>query len=170
MIKCKSSVPMMALFCDGPIYTWFADTKAKTIYTEIEKVGDIHSLIIWEKNGGYGAMNANYKQKHEPCLYWKAKGKKLNFCGPTTETTIWKIDKDGKNKLHPTQKPVDLAVKAIKNLSVGLVLDLFLGSGATIIGCEKLNRVCYGMELDPKYIDVIIQRYEDYTGDKAQKI
>jgi DNA modification methylase len=164
------SIPMMAMFCDGPIYTWFAGTKAKTIYTEIEKVGDIHSLIIWEKNGGYGAMNSNYKQKHEPCLYWKAKGKKLNFCGPTTETTIWKIDKDGKNNLHPTQKPVELSLKAIKNHSVGLILDLFLGSGSTLIGCEKLNRNCYGMELDPKYCDVIVQRYVDYTGNENIKL
>lgn len=163
------SIPIMALFCDGPIYTWFADTKAKTIYTEIEKVGDLHSLIIWEKNGGYGAMNANYKQKHEPCLYWKAKGKKLNFVGATTETTIWKIDKDGKNKLHPTQKPVELSQKAIMNHSAGLILDLFLGSGATMIACEKLNRQCYGMELDPKYIDVIVQRYVDYTGNNKIK-
>jgi DNA modification methylase len=164
------SITMMAMFCDGPIYTWFAGTKAKTIYTEIEKVGDIHSLIIWEKNGGYGAMNSNYKQKHEPCLYWKAKGKKLNFCGPTTETTIWKIDKDGKNNLHPTQKPVELSLKAIKNHSVGLILDLFLGSGSTLIGCEKLNRNCYGMELDPKYCDVIVQRYVDYTGNENIKL
>ena len=163
------SIPIMALFCDGPIYTWFADTKAKTIYTEIEKVGDLHSLIIWEKNGGYGAMNANYKQKHEPCLYWKAKGKKLNFVGATTETTIWKIDKDGKNKLHPTQKPVELSQKAIMNHSAGLILDLLLGSGATMIACEKLNRQCYGMELDPKYIDVIVQRYVDYTGNNKIK-
>lgn len=162
----SGSIPMMAIFCDGPIYTWFADTKAKTIYTEIEKVGDIHSLIIWEKNGGYGAMNANYKQKHESCLYWKAKGKSLKFCGPTTETTIWNINKDGVNKLHPTQTPVDLSLKAIKNHSVGLILDLFLGSGATLIACEKLNRICYGMELDPKYIDVIVQRYVDYTGNE----
>lgn len=163
------SIPIMALFCDGPIYTWFAGTKAKTIYTEIEKVGDLHSLIIWEKNGGYGAMNANYKQKHEPCLYWKAKGKKLNFVGATTETTIWKIDKDGKNKLHPTQKPVELSQKAIMNHSAGLILDLFLGSGATMIACEKLHRQCYGMELDPKYIDVIVQRYVDYTGNNKIK-
>ncbi len=156
------AIPIMAKFCDGAIYTWFADTKAKTIYESIEAVGDIHALIIWVKNGGYGAMNANYKQKHEPCLYWKPKGKKLNFVGPTTETTIWEINKDGKNKLHPTQKPVDLSVKAIKNHSVGLVLDLFLGSGATLIGCQKLNRQCYGIELNPKYVDVIVQRYVDY--------
>lgn len=164
------SIPMMAMFCDGPIYTWFADTKAKTIYTEIEKVGDLHSLIIWVKNGGYGAMNANYKQKHEPCLYWKNKKGKLNFCGATTETTIWNIDKDGINKLHPTQKPVALAMKAILNHSVGRILDLFGGSGSTLIACEKTNRICYMMELDPKYCDVIIKRWEDYTGQKATKL
>ena len=164
------AVPMMAEYCDGPIYTWFADTKAKTIYTAIEGVGDLHSLIIWVKNGGYGAMNANYKQKHEPCLYWKKRGGKLNFTGATTETTIWNIDKDGINKLHPTQKPVALALKAIMNHSAGLVLDLFLGSGSTLIACEKTNRICYGMELDPKYVDVIIKRWEDYTGQKANLV
>lgn len=159
-------VPILASFCNGAIYTWFSDTHALPVYQAIEKVGDVHALIIWEKNGGYGAMNANYKQKHEPCLYWKGKGKKLDFIGATTETTIWKIDKDGKNKLHPTQKPVELSQKAIMNHSAGLIMDLFLGSGSTMITCEKLNRQCYGMELDPKYIDVIVQRYVDYTGNE----
>lgn len=157
-------VPILASVCDGPIYTWFSGTQALPVYQAVEDVGDIHALLIWKKNGGYAAMNSNYKQKHEPCLYWKAKGKKLNFVGATTETTVWEIDKDGVNKLHPTQKPVELSVKAIKNHSVGLVLDLFLGSGSTLIACEKLNRICYGMELDPKYVDVIVQRYVDYTG------
>ena len=124
-------------------------------------------MIIWVKNGGYGALNANYKQKHEPCLYWKPKGKTLNFSGATTETTIWEIDKDGKNKLHPTQKPVALATKAINNHTAKKVLDLFGGSGATLIAAESLNRVCYMMELDPKYCDVIITRWESATGNKA---
>ncbi len=151
-------VPMMAMICKGPIYTWFADTKGSTIYDAIENSGEIHSLIIWVKNGGYGALNANYKQKHEPCLYWKAKGGKLNFSGPTTETTIWEIDKDGKNKMPPTQKPVALAAKAIGNHSVGLIADLFLGSGTTMVAAHQLNRKCYGMELDPKYCQVIVDR------------
>jgi len=163
----KEVVPILSSFCNGAIYLWFSDTHALPVYQAVEEVGDIHALIIWEKNGGYGAMNANYKQKHEPCLYWKPKGKKLDFCGATTETTIWKIDKDGKNKLHPTQKPVELSLKAIKNHSVGLIMDLFLGSGATMIACEKLNRSCYGMELDPKYVDVIRKRYHKFvTGDE----
>jgi DNA modification methylase len=156
--------------CDGPIYTWFAGTKAKTIYSAIEEVGDLHSLIIWVKNGGYGAMNANYKQKHEPCLYWKKKGGKLNFVGATTETTIWNIDKDGINKLHPTQKPIALALKAIMNHSVGRILDLFLGSGSTLIASEKTGRICYGMELDEHYIDIIVQRWVDFTGNENIKL
>lgn len=152
------SIPMMASITNGPIYTWFAGTKAGTIYNTIQEVGEIHALIIWVKNGGYGALNANYKQKHEPCLYWKPKGGKLSFCGDTTETTIWEIDKDGKNKMHPTQKPVALAARAIKNHSVGLIADLFLGSGTTMVAAHQLNRKCYGMELDPKYCQVIVDR------------
>ena len=157
-------IPVIASICNGPCYTWFAGTKASKLYTAVEAVGDIHSLIIWVKNGGYGALNANYKLKHETCLYWKPKGKKLNFVGPTTETTIWEICKDGVNKLHPTQKPVELAAKAIKNHSAGLVVDLFGGSGSTLIACEQLNRTCYMMELDPVYCDVIVQRYINLKG------
>jgi len=163
-------IPVIASICNGPCYTWFAGTKASKLYTAVEAVGDIHSLIIWVKNGGYGALNANYKLKHETCLYWKPKGKKLNFVGPTTETTIWEICKDGVNKLHPTQKPVELAAKAIKNHSAGLVVDLFGGSGSTLIACEQLNRTCYMMELDPVYCDVIVKRWENFTGQKAVKL
>jgi DNA modification methylase len=80
-------------------------------------------------------------------------------------------DKD-KSRKHPTQKPVDLSVWFIKNFSgeEHLIADLFLGSGSTLIACEKTNRICYGMELDPKYVDVIIKRWEDYTQQKAVKL
>lgn len=159
---------ILSLKVDGPCYIWFAGTKAAKLYEAAEMYGDIHALIIWIKNGGYGALNANYKQKHEPCLYWKPKGKTLRFTGATTETTIWEINKDGKNKLHPTQKPVDLAFKAIKNHDAKTVLDIFGGSGATLIAAEQLNRDCYMMELDPKYVDVIIKRWETLTGQKAE--
>jgi DNA modification methylase len=164
-------IPMMAKYSSGAIYTWFAGTKAKDIYNAIDGIGgDLHALIIWIKNGGYGALNANYKQKHEPCLYWKPKGTSLNFCGETTETTTWEIDKDGKNKMHPTQKPVALGVKAISNHKADKVLDLFLGSGSTLIACEKTKRKCYGMEIDPHYCDVIVKRWEEFTGNKAERV
>ena len=161
---------VLSEFSNGPCYIWFAGTKAAKLYEAAEKYGDIHALLIWVKNGGYGALNANYKQKHEPCLYWKPKGKTLNFSGATTETTIWEIDKDGKNKLHPTQKPVALATKAISNHNSKTVLDLFGGSGATLIAAEQLNRICYMMELDPKYCDVIVTRWENLTGLKAELV
>jgi site-specific DNA-methyltransferase (adenine-specific) len=161
---------ILSEFSNGPCYVWFANTKVAKLYEAAEKYGDIHALLIWVKNGGYGALNANYKQKHEPCLYWKPKGKTLNFTGLTTETTIWEIDKDGKNKLHPTQKPVALATKAIGNHDAKTVLDLFGGSGATLIAAEQLNRTCYMMELDLKYCDVIVTRWENLTGLKAELI
>lgn len=155
---------------DGPCYIWFADTKAASLYRAAEKYGELHSLIIWVKNGGYGALMANYKQKHEPCLYWKPKGAKLNFVGATTETTIWEINKDGVNNYHPTQKPVSLPAKAIGNHKAETVLDLFGGSGSTMMACEQMNRKNYTMELDPHYCDVIIARWEKLTGKKAERI
>jgi site-specific DNA-methyltransferase (adenine-specific) len=162
--------PVLSEFVNGACYIWFAGTKASNLYTAAEKFGTIHALIIWVKNGGYGALNANYKQKHEPCLYWKPKNANLNFVGETTETTVWNIDKDGINKLHPTQKPIALAMKAIQNHKAKTVLDLFGGSGSTLIACEKTNRSCFMMELDPKYADVIIKRWEDLTGKTAELI
>jgi len=161
-------VGILCDYVDGPSYVWFADTKASTLYATAEKLADIHSLIIWVKNGGYGALGASYKQKHEPCLFMKTKGTTLRFVGPTTENTVWEIDKDGVNRLHPTQKPVELAERALKNHDAKNVLDLFLGSGSTLIAAEKTGRKCYGMELDPKYCDVIVKRWEDFTGKKAE--
>jgi site-specific DNA-methyltransferase (adenine-specific) len=161
---------MLTQHAVGPCYIWFAGSKGASIYAAAEKYGDIHALLIWVKNGGYGALNANYKQKHEPCLYWKPKGTTLNFIGSTTETTIWNIDKDGRNKLHPTQKPVALAARAIANHDCETVLDMFGGSGATLIAAEEMNKSCYMMELDPQYVDVIIQRWENLTGGKAELV
>ena len=161
---------ILSQFSNGACYVWFAGTKAATLYNAAEKYGEIHALIIWVKNGGYGALNANYKQKHEPCLYWKPKNAKLNFCGATTETTVWEVNKDGVNEYHPTQKPIALPAKAISNHDVETVLDLFGGSGSTLIACEQLDRTCYMMEYDPKYVDVIIKRWEEFTGRKAELI
>ena len=163
-------VKMLAQKVDGACYIWFSDSNLLSLYSAAKKFGDVHALILWVKNGGYSAMNANYKQKHEPCLYWKPKNTTLKFIGATTETTIWEINKDGKNKLHPTQKPVELAYKAITNHDVETVLDLFGGSGSTLIACEQTDRTCFMMELDPKYVDVIIARWEKLTGLTAELV
>jgi len=162
-------IPLIAAFCNGPCYTWFADTKPLKLYQAVEAIGHIHALIIWHKtNATYAAMNAQYKQRHEPCLYWKPKGSNLRWCGPSNEATIWEMKRDATNNFHPTQKPVELAERALKNHNAKNVLDLFLGSGSTLIAAEKTGRKCYGMELDPKYCDVIVKRWEDFTGKKAE--
>ncbi len=85
---------------------------------------------------------------------------KLNFCGATTESTIWEINKDGRNEFHPTQKPVALAAKAISNHEANSVADIFLGSGTTMVAAHQLNRKCYGMELSEKYCQVIVDRMQ----------
>ena len=163
----REFLPVVLPFVDGPCYMWFASTKGKEVYNALhENNTEIHALLIWHKvNATYAAMNAQYKQRHEPCLYFKPKGSTLRWIGPTTESTVWEIKKDAVNEYHPTQKPIALAAKAIKNHDVRVVLDVFGGSGSTLIACEQLNRICYMMELDPKYVDVIIERYVKNTGD-----
>ena len=100
-------------------------------------------------------------------MYAHKKGHAPKWVGPTNEVTVWDVDRSSKNNFHPTQKPVELAQRAMTNHDPNFVLDLFLGSGSTLIAAEKTGRKCYGMELDPKYCDVIVKRWEDFTGKKA---
>lgn len=166
----ESAVSIASILCTGPIFMFYADTVPFGLYRGIQKVnGEIVALLIWKKIGGYGALNASYKPNHEPCVIWKNKGAKLNFIGSTTENRIWEEKKDGVNLLHPTQKPVSISERAIKNHKADYILDLFGGSGSTLIACEKTKRKCYMMELDPHYCSVIIKRWEKFTGQKAVK-
>jgi len=152
-------------FSDGVVFMFYADTIPFGLYRGIDDVnGEIVALLIWKKKGGYGALGAAYKPNHEPCLIWKPKGKKTDFIGSTTENRVWEIEKESINKLHPTQKPVAIPERAIRNHNSKTVLDLFLGSGSTLIACQKTGRKCYGMEIDPQYCDVIISRWCDFTG------
>jgi len=155
----EDAVTIADMFCCGPVFMFYADTVPFGLYRGVENVkGQIIALLIWKKEGGYGALGASYKQNHEPCLLWKTKGSNLNFIGDTTENRIWEIKKDGKNKLHPTQKPIEIPARAISNHKAHKVLDLFLGSGSTMVASHQLKRKCYGMELDPKYCQVIVDR------------
>jgi DNA modification methylase len=167
----EEAVTIASMVCDGPVFMFYADTVPFGLYRGIENVGgEVVALLIWKKKGGYGALGASYKANHEPCVIWKPKGAKLNFIGNTTENRIWEEDKEGKNKLHPTQKPVAIPERAIKNHKADKVLDLFGGSGSTMIACEKLGRTNFTMELDPKYCDVIVKRWEEFTGQKAERL
>jgi len=131
------------------------------------------ALIIWNKNHAqFGSMGSQYKQKHEPILYLYRKGKSTQWFGANNEVTVWDIDRQIKNEYHLTQKPVALSERAIGNSSkIGdIVADLFGGSGSTLIACEKLGRRCYMMEIDEHYCDVIIERWQQFTGKKAERI
>jgi DNA modification methylase len=129
------------------------------------------STLIWVKQSA-GMGWQDYRAQHEPILYgWKEGGSGKHFyCGDRSKTTVWQIGRDAQaNYVHPTQKPVALPEESIKNSSKAgdVVLDLFGGSGSTLIACEKTGRVNRSMELDPKYCDVIIKRWQDFTGQKA---
>ena len=111
----------------------------------------------------------DYQWRHEPILYGWKEGAGHYFVDDRKQSTVLEFDKPSKNAEHPTMKPVDLLVYLIKNSSKenDLILDLFGGSGSTLIAATQTQRRCYTMELDPKYCDVIIKRWENLTGKKA---
>lgn len=151
-------------FVLGPCYVFCGAGKERDVLNNMydSKISVI-STLIWRKDNGSTALNANYKPVYEMFYYFQI-GKDRLWSGSHTERTVWDIDRNSKNEFHPTQKPIALIEKAIKNHTSKSVLDLFGGSGSTLIACEKTNRKCFMMELDPHYCDVIIKRYCDYTG------
>jgi DNA modification methylase len=125
-------------------------------------------MLIWSKNN-HVLGRCDYHYKHEPILFgWKQNGTH-EFYGSSSNFSVWEINKPQKSDLHPTMKPVELVEQAIVNSSKkrNIIIDLFLGSGTTIIAAEKTNRICYGMEISPAYVDVICQRYQTYSGLQA---
>ncbi len=153
-------------------YIWHASSEThNAINAFIDAGWDYKQYIIWNKhNSTFGRQD--YHWKHEPAIYGWAKNGSHSWHGDRKQTTVWDIERPSKSDSHPTMKPIDLCQKAILNSSKSedIVLDIFLGSGSTLIASEKTGRICYGMELDPKYVDVIIKRWEDYTGNKAVKL
>ena len=150
----------------GAFYIFYGSGFSAEVLTQLKNAGlEQRAIIIWKKlNTGYGDLNSNYKNNYEPMFYGVIKGKGANWNGDTTQTTTWEFDKPKHNELHPTMKPIELIVKALNNSSKqdDIVLDLFGGSGSTLIACEQTNRTCYMMELDPKYCDVIRTRYQNF--------
>ena len=129
-------------------------------------------MLVWNKNN-HVLGRCDYNYKHEPIIYgWKKKGTHHFVGGSKFKTSVWDIQKPLKSDLHPTMKPVELVSACLLDNSVDgqSVLDLFGGSGTTLIAAEQLGRKCYMMELDPHYCDVIIARWEKLTGKKATKI
>lgn len=130
---------------------------------------EVRHMLIWKKSSPTFSMGRlNYEYQHEPILFTWTK-KHIWYGNGKFHTSVWDVDKPRKCDLHPTMKPIALVENAILNSTTegDLVLDGFGGSGTTLIACEQLGRTCYMMEIDPKYVQVIINRWEAMTGEKA---
>jgi len=155
---------------DGAFYITFYRLGINKYFASMERTGlKCRSLVIWDK-GNHTLSNSDYMSMYEPMFYGWVNNHK--FYGGKNGMDIWRIKRTAKNDLHPTMKPVELVEKAVLDGSAinGIVLDLFGGSGTTIIACEKHNRHSRIMELDPKYCDVIVKRWEEFTGKKAMLV
>ena len=151
---------------DASIYVFHADSKGLTFRQAFHDAGFyLSGCCIWKKNA-LVLGRSPYQWQHEPCLFgWKLGGKH-QWYSDRKQTTIWEYDRPKSSKEHPTMKPVALMAYPIQNscMSNCIVLDPFLGSGSTLIACEETNRICYGIELDEKFADVIVHRYIEKVG------
>jgi len=157
---------------DGSIYVWHADTKGLIFRKAYEDAGFyLSGCCIWKKNA-LVLGRSPYQWIHEPCLYgWKKKGRH-QWYSDRKQTTVWEYDKPKSSPDHPTTKPVALMAYPIKNSTMtnGIVLDPFLGSGSTLIACMQTDRICRGIELDPKFVDVIVKRAIQENGGKYDDV
>lgn len=151
---------------DASIYVFHADTEGLNFRRAFKAAGFyLSGTCIWKKQS-LVLGRSPYQWQHEPILFgWKKEGKH-NWYSGRKETTIWEFDRPSKNLLHPTMKPVALVAYPIQNSSMSncIVLDPFGGSGSTLIASEQTNRICYTIELDEKYADVIVKRFIEYVG------
>lgn len=131
----------------------------------------LQSILVWVKNTMVMGRK-DYHYKHEPILYGWKEGSAHFWKGGRDKVSVIECNKPARSSSHPTTKPIELITELMGNSirDEGIVADLFLGSGSTLIAAQKTGRICYGMELDPKYVDVIVKRWEDYTGEKAVKL
>jgi site-specific DNA-methyltransferase (adenine-specific) len=152
------------------IYCFHSDKCADIFHAVFRSFCHFSSMIIWEKQS-LVLSQGDYQSIHEPCLYGWFDNGTHRFFGDRKQTSVWKFDRKSIEG-HTTPKPIGFICKALENSSKKneKVLDLFGGSGSTLIACEQLDRICYMMELDPKYCDVIIKRWETFTGEKAVKL
>jgi DNA modification methylase len=158
-------------FTDGAVYICMSSSELHTLQKAfIAAGGHWSTFVIWAKNT-FTMGRSDYQRQYEPILYGWREGVSHYWCRYRDQGDVWQVDKPSSSPLHPTMKPLALIERAIQNSSQAgdKVLDTFLGSGSTLIACERTGRICYGMELEPLYIDVAVMRWESFTGEKAKK-
>ncbi len=157
--------------CRGGIYVAMSSSELDVLQAAFRAAGGKWStFIIWAKNT-FTLGRADYQRQYEPILYGWPEGAQRHWCGDRDQGDVWNIRKPQKNDLHPTMKPVELVERAIRNSSRpgNVVLDPFGGSGTTLIAAEKSGRLARLIELDPKYVDVIVRRWQGWTGKQATR-
>lgn len=153
-------------------YIWHADSEGYNFRGACRDVGwKVRECLIWNKNS-LVLGRQDYQWKHEPCLYGWKEGAPHNWYSDRSQTTVLDFNRPTRSEEHPTMKPVELFAYLVQNSSKrkDIVLDTFGGSGTSVIACEQLGRKCCTMELDPHYCDVILTRWEVFTGETAKKI
>jgi DNA modification methylase len=165
------------LFPGDVAYVWHAGVHAGEVAAGLTSVGfEIRAQIIWSKQH-FAMSRGHYHWGHEPCWYAVRKGGRANWCGDRTQSTIWQVqnlnpmggDRDEKATGHGTQKPVELMRRPIVNHTKrgDAIYDPFLGSGTTIMAAELTERFCCGIDIDPRYVDVAVIRWQGFTGQEA---
>jgi DNA modification methylase len=165
------------LFPGDVAYVWHAGVHAGEVAAGLTSVGfEIRAQIIWSKQH-FAMSRGHYHWGHEPCWYAVRKGGRANWCGDRTQSTIWQVqnlnpmggDRDEKATGHGTQKPVELMRRPIVNHTKrgDAIYDPFLGSGTTIMAAELTERFCCGIDIDPRYVDVAVIRWQEFTGQEA---
>lgn len=153
------------------LHLWFGTAELRAVLAALDAAGwEDRNLIIWNKlNAHYGALGAQYKLRYEPFFYAHHRGHSPRWFGASNEPTVWDEEQPHVNDLIPTMKPVALYERSLRNHTErgDLVLELFGGSGPALIAAERLERRCAMLELDPGYCDVIVSRWEQYTGKEA---
>jgi DNA modification methylase len=159
------------LFPGDVAYVYHAGVFASTVQQSLERAGfAIRAQIIWAKDR-LALSRGDYHWQHEPCWYAVREGGKGHRTDDRTQTTLWSIPaRDDAGHGHGTQKPVECMERPVRNHLADTVYEPFAGSGTTLIACERTGRACLAMELDPGYCDVIVRRWEEFTGKKAERI
>ncbi|MCZ7662724.1 MAG: DNA methyltransferase [Thermoleophilia bacterium] len=159
-------------FTDGAIYCFMSSKELPIVARVFEDAGGHWSdYLIWDK-GQFVLGRAPYQRAYEPCWFGWPEGAKPYWCGDRDQADVWKVPRPSASEAHPTMKPLALIERALENSSKrgDIVLDLFLGSGSTLIAAERTGRVCYGTELDAHYASIVVARWEAFSGERAERI
>jgi len=169
---CRAWAENLIQHVDGALYVCMSTKEWPLVSGVLEEAGAHWSdTIIWQKDR-FVLGRADYQRAYEPIWYGWREGAKRHWCGDRDQSDVWKVARPSASEAHPTMKPLALVERALENSSErdDLVLDLFLGSGSTLIAAERTGRICYGTELDAHYASIVVARWEAFTGEQAERM